>query len=624
MSGIVGILHLDGAPVDRALLRRMTDFMTFRGPDEQRIWVDGNVGFGHTLLRTTFESEHEHQPLTLDGRVWIVADARVDAQADLIAKLNARVEHVKRGVPDVELLLRAYRVWGEDCIEHLLGDFVFAVWDRPRQSLFCARDHMGVKPLYYVSIGQTLVFSNTLDCVRLHPKVSDKLNDLAIADFLLFGLNLERDTTSFSDVRRLPPSHTGVWAVDRCAVQRYWALPVEDPIYYGHDYEYVDHFRDLLHQSVSDRLRTNRVSVLMSGGLDSPGLAAVAADLLNDSCEGDSVVAFCSVFERLMPDSEPYYAKLAADHIGIPIRFFAIDRQTGWARPGSRHTPEPVIDLPEDYLPRQDQYMAMASHGPVAFYGEGPDNALVYEWLAHLRWLTHQGRWGRAIGDVAKHFLQHRRVPLLPTFPQMLRDSRKRKAWEPSFPEWLEDELVERLRLRDRWRQSRVDLASPHPFRPRAYSSFVGPVWQDLFQYWEAPYTGTAIEVRHPYLDVRLLRFLLNVPAIPWCRKKQLLRRAFRGALPEELLTRPKTPLAKKPLFERAKLYGCPPVLAGSHIASYGRLAELSLNESMGSFHISFRFAALSYWLHSFELNKVITQKEEYESERESAPARSC
>ena len=193
MSGIVGIVNFDGAPVDRALLRRMTDSMAFRGPDEQRIWADGNVGFGHTLLRTTFESEHEHQPLTLDGRVWIVADARVDAQADLIAKLNARGEHVKRGVPDVELLLRAYRVWGEDCIEHLLGDFVFAVWDRPRQSLFCARDHMGVKPLYYVSIGQTLVFSNTLDCVRLHPKVSDKLNELAIADFLLFGLNLERD-----------------------------------------------------------------------------------------------------------------------------------------------------------------------------------------------------------------------------------------------------------------------------------------------------------------------------------------------------------------------------------------------------------------------------------------------
>ena len=75
MSGIVGILNLDGAPIDRALLRRMTDFLTFRGPDAQHTWVDGNVGFGHALLRTTEESKRERQPFTLDGSVWIVADA---------------------------------------------------------------------------------------------------------------------------------------------------------------------------------------------------------------------------------------------------------------------------------------------------------------------------------------------------------------------------------------------------------------------------------------------------------------------------------------------------------------------------------------------------------------------
>src|SRR5881396_678940 len=189
MSGIVGILNFDGAPIDRALLRRMTDFMTFRGPDEQQVWVDGNVGFGHTLLRTTFESEHEHQPFTLDGRTWIVADARVDAQADLIAKLAARGEEVKRGITDVELLLRAHHVWGEDCVDHLLGDFAFAIWDGPKRRLFCARDHLGVKPFFYAHLGATVIFSNTLDCIRRHPAISDKLNDPAIADFLLFDLN---------------------------------------------------------------------------------------------------------------------------------------------------------------------------------------------------------------------------------------------------------------------------------------------------------------------------------------------------------------------------------------------------------------------------------------------------
>ena len=153
MSGIVGIVHFDGAPVDRHLLGQMTAFMTSRGPDAQQIWVEGNVGFGHTLLKTTDESEHERQPFTLDGRVWIVADARVDARRELVPQLQAHGhESLPPNATDVELILRAWQTWGENCVEHLLGDFAFAIWDGPRQRLFCARDHLGVKPFFYAHL----------------------------------------------------------------------------------------------------------------------------------------------------------------------------------------------------------------------------------------------------------------------------------------------------------------------------------------------------------------------------------------------------------------------------------------------------------------------------------------
>src|SRR5579862_4789949 len=184
MSGIVGIVNFDGAPVDRALLSRMTGFMQFRGPDATRTWMDGAAGFGHTLLKATDESECEEQPFTLDGHTWIVADARVDGRRELVSKLKAKSCDVSLDRPDVELILHAWHVWREECVEHLVGDFAFAVWDAPRQRLFCARDHMGAKPFYYLHAGSTVVFSNTLDCVRLHPLASDQLNDLAIADFL--------------------------------------------------------------------------------------------------------------------------------------------------------------------------------------------------------------------------------------------------------------------------------------------------------------------------------------------------------------------------------------------------------------------------------------------------------
>src|SRR5271170_4899835 len=102
MSGILGIVNLDGSPVDPTLLRKMADSLAFRGPDAQETWIDGNVGFAHAMLRTTWESERERQPSSLDGQVWITADARIDARSDLIAALKSNSQEVAPGVPDVE------------------------------------------------------------------------------------------------------------------------------------------------------------------------------------------------------------------------------------------------------------------------------------------------------------------------------------------------------------------------------------------------------------------------------------------------------------------------------------------------------------------------------------------
>src|SRR5438045_2935572 len=212
MSGIVGIVGLDGRPVDGELLRRMTDFMAFRGPDAQQVWCDGSVGFGHTLLRSTDESRPKKQPFSLDGRLWITADARVDGQSELIEKLrNCGWTHLGRPT-DAELILRAYEAWGEDCLQHLIGDFAFAIWDGPRRRLFCGRDHFGVKPFYYAQVGNVLIFSNTLNCIRLYPDVSCELNDQAIGDFLLFNFNQDPRTTAFRDIQRLPPAHSLTWS----------------------------------------------------------------------------------------------------------------------------------------------------------------------------------------------------------------------------------------------------------------------------------------------------------------------------------------------------------------------------------------------------------------------------
>ena len=272
MSGFVGLLNLDGEPVDRVLLERLTQFLAFRGPDEQRIYCQGPLGLGHAMLRATREAATEKQPAALGERLFIIADARIDARAELIAKLRAKnssAGSLSLSTPDSELILRAYDCWGEACVENLLGDFSFAIWDARERRLFCARDQMGVKPLFYARSGSTFVFGNTLDCLRMHPAVSSRLNDLAIADFLLWDMNQEPSSTSFADIQRLPPAHLLVCATEKLEVRRYWNLCVSSPIQFRQSEEYIERFRELLDTAVADRLRSDSAGVLMSGGLDS-------------------------------------------------------------------------------------------------------------------------------------------------------------------------------------------------------------------------------------------------------------------------------------------------------------------------------------------------------------------
>jgi asparagine synthase (glutamine-hydrolysing) len=600
MSGIAGVLRIDGAPVEPALIRRLVESLTFRGPDAQTMVHDGPVALGHTLFRTTHESEHERQPYSVDGTVWIVADARIDARKDLLAKLSGTAEGLSHLAPDVELILHAYLKWGEGCVEHLLGDFAFVIWNARTRRLFCARDHMGIKPFYYADLGRWLVISNTLDCIRQHPAVSDRLNDLAIADFLLFGSNQDAGSTTYNDIRRLRPAHTLTWSENGLELHRYWSLPIEEPVYRRSDGEYLDHFNELLQNAVSDRLRGDRVGVFMSGGLDSPLLARTALEVLGTRGAPikDSVQAFTFVYHSLISDLERSYADAAARHLEIPIHYYVQDEAAGWTGPGAFTTPEPTSHV-TDRAAETRCYSEMAAHSRVAFYGEGPDNALLYEWRPHLNYLIGRRSWGRLAVDLAKHLRSHKRIPLIPTIPRMIRDRRVRKQYDAVFPPWIAPDLVARLQLEDRWRRINSRAASPHPVRPRAYASFSSPLWQSLFESLDTPCTGAPLEVRHPYVDIRLLGFMLRLPALPWCRIKYLLRRAAHGRLPQVLLTRPKTPLSGHPHCESVRRYGMPPLLPSPMLSTFGDIRALSESraDTVESICTNLRFIALSYWL---------------------------
>lgn len=545
MSGIVGIFNLDGEPVDRELLGRMTDYMTFRGPDTQQIWIEGNVGFGYTQLKTTWEMEYEHQPFTLDGQVWIVADARIDDRETLANKLDLPFQPLtgtptfskqEQVVPDVELILRAYLKWGEDCVQHLLGDFCFAIWDSRSQSLFCARDHFGIKLFYYSQIGNCLIVSNTLNCIRQHPKVSNELNEAAIGDFLLFDLNYNLETTTFADIKRLAPAYSLIYFNNHLKTQRYWTLSAPNLIRHKNSQAYIDQFRELMGQAVGDRLRTDKAGILFSGGLDSTTVAMNALDLARKRSQPLDLHAYTVVEDCFIPDEERYYSGIAANALDIPIHYIVTDNYElyeGWEFP-ELQTPEPMIN-PLTII-QFDLMKQLTMHSRVALNGHGGNESLkCVSVIESLKFMSPND----VLSDVISTFFNHHLCPPVGSGVfAFLKSLRKRDI--PTYPTWLNPDFSCRLNLLERWNSIRNANLDQSKTFVRS-SGLTSPLWMPGFENYDPGVTHFPVESRIPFFDLRLLNYFLALPPLPWCIDKYILRISMQNVLPPQIYRRPKT-----------------------------------------------------------------------------------
>jgi asparagine synthase (glutamine-hydrolysing) len=534
MSGIVGILNRDGAPVERDLIARMTSFLSFRGPDAHDFWIDGNIAFGHAMFRSTCEAGTEHQPLTLDGRVWLAADVRLDGRRELINKLRIPLSSPN----DAELILRAYEAWQDDCVKHLIGDFAFAIWDATLERLFCARDQLGVRQFYYSINDDCFVFSNTLNCIRLHPHVSNKLNERAIGDFLLFGLNQEKEKTVFADIQRLPKAHTLVISREGVRLHEYWT-PSTSIVQYKKEADYIARFRELLNTSVADRLRTQRVGISLSGGLDSSAVAAVAIN-----SKPLELGAYCVVYDSVFPDEERKYAALVANALNIPIEFLdagEINQQDD----EKTMAPEP-FDVDPIYVVSNELLRRLSTRARVALTGWDGDTFLNETPKHSFARSLKSGNMGRLLFDLMQYAYFQRSPPPIGIRTQWRRW--RNPHWNRSpFPVWLNEDFSKRLDLVERWRQVNAERPLAHPVRPHAFRILDSPSWDFLFSRYDAGSTLLPLEVRHPLIDVRMVDYLLALPVIPWLLDKAIMRKAMMGVLPDAILRRPKSPLAGDP-----------------------------------------------------------------------------
>jgi asparagine synthase (glutamine-hydrolysing) len=532
MNGIAGIVHGTDRPLDLSLLDQMAGCLARRGPDGGGTWAAGGAALAYSLLGEDAKAEHA---LVIRGELAIVADARVDAKDDLLQRFDAGDRGALRQTSGPDLILSCYERWGEGCLDHLIGDFSFAIWDGRTRSLFCARDQFGVKPLFYATTGDAFLFSNTLDCLRNHPGVAPQLDRQAIADFLLFGQFLDPAATAFSQCRRLPAGHSLRWHSGVTEVRRYWSLPCGDTTRFKSDGTYIEGFRHLLERAVADRMHPGRMAILMSGGLDSTMVAAVA------SGQAPNVKAFAMVYDRLVPDPERHYAQVAADALHIPLECLPADAYPLFERaPGAQQCPPEPVDEP---VPAAfTQHLAQVrAHSYVALTGVGGDSLLLGS-SGFATELLKSGQLARLAGGLSKFIRLRRRIPPVGFRGAMLRRLGLRRRAGSPFPPWLNPDLVRELGLEERWKRFEEPKQCPAPTeRPDAYQVLTDPGWARIFESYDAGVTGIPVDVRHPLFDLRLVNYCTAIPPIPWCVDKTLARVAMQNRLPDAVRLRPKS-----------------------------------------------------------------------------------
>jgi asparagine synthase (glutamine-hydrolysing) len=549
MSGIAGAVSLGGSPADPGRLAAVAGALAFRAPDGTRTWSDGRCALAHGLLLTGDEASPPPQPFSADGHVYVCADARIDGREELARALRAGGMAAAPDDPAPLLIHHAYRLWGDECAAHLLGDFAFALWDAPRGRLLCARDHFGVKPFFYARTEGAFLFSNTLDCLAADPAVPAGLDEGWIGDFLVHGDTQDVAATVHSAIRQLPPAHTLVVEDGAVSIRRYWCLPVDEETRYRRPGEYVDHFVQLLREAVRDRLPGGAASFFLSGGRDSTSLAALARETIERGERRTELRGHTAYYERLMPDREREFTELAADALAIPTEFTPVDPYQAfgrWETPALRR-PQPTASAL--MAVEVDQLSAAARHGRVLLTGQGGD-AVLRETRSRLTKLAARGRLLRAAREAAEYTWLHGRIPR-PGVRTWLHERRGGRAWWAEVPAWVDAGFDRRTGLHDRVAAWNRAPAVIHPLRPEAYEQLAAPLWPSMFLAYDPGVTGIPVEVRHPYFDVRVVRFLLSIPPAQWYNDKGLLRIGMRGRLPERLLRRPKSPLVDDPLRVR-------------------------------------------------------------------------
>lgn len=548
MSAITAIFYRTGKNIEPEIINQMNTKLSHRGPDDSGVWCEGPMGLGHQMLWTTPESVNEKLPFfEEDTGLIITADARIDNRNEL-SKLLGVEDH--DNIPDTYFILRAYEKWKEKCPEYLLGDFAFVIWDPNNETLFCARDHMGVKPFYYYLSDNLFVCASELKAFFDIPQIKLKLNEEKIG---LFLMEIEDNKSTFyKNIYSLTPAHSVTITKDQNKFRKYWELDPDLEISLNSEDEYIATFLKIFEESINCRLRSEfSIGFDLSGGLDSSSIVCMVKHLITkQAIKMKKINTFSFVSSKSKNNSEYNYIKKVTNMDNIVPNFI----------------PNDTIGLLKDFKTILD-YQDQPFYSPflvnmwnlckkihenevrIQLRGTGGDAVISYgtfyfrELAVNFKWITLMNEirnYSKITKSNSFQIILDIIFSLIPDKIKNLGTSNKERRPGTTI---LEKEFAKKIKaeqILNRLFWEPVSEANSY----KKYHHFIINRFSDLYELEEMDniFAKHNIEPRYPFLDKRLIEFCYSLPTdmkVKFGWSRYILRIAMDGILPQEIQWRP-------------------------------------------------------------------------------------
>ncbi|MEK6320953.1 MAG: asparagine synthase-related protein [Acidobacteriota bacterium] len=602
MSAIVCTYNLAGEPADFEVLHRMIEVSAPFGPDSKGHWINGPVALGHRGLWVVEESLGEIQPVSDGaGRLFVVADCRIDNREELIDELRGRGESIE-SPSDADLILLAYNAWGTGCAARIVGDFAFAIWDVERRRLFCARDALGVRPFFYYFDGSRFRGASLIRQLLQDETIDRTYDESYMAAFLVRG-ECPSESTPYESIKRLLAGSSLVIERGGLRKEKYWDLDPQCEISYRTDGEYEEHFRTVFGDAVRAHIRSaGPVWAELSGGLDSSSIVCMAQEIYGaDRALGRGFNTLTYCYDQASQADERRWSQTVVEKYGLPSMHLIVDEYWPFKdlNEGVAYWDEPTPKVLFNARLRETgrrmldcgaKVLLSGIAGDQVFLGDAPDPVHLADYLRGFqlrRFVRELVSWQKQLKVPMSEVIVDNCVkPLLN--PNTLMGYTMNAKYR-RIPKWIDSDLAERRNLQKVGAQAFL----PRRYKsPAAQQQYLG-IMRTSAPLVKGPLISPAIEARYPFLYRPLVEFAMAIPMEQKVRPgdpRSVLRRAMVGILPEQVRTRKTKAGPDQAIYlgMNREWSRIEPLLKSSRLASLGYIDSREFRHAVESTRIGY------------------------------------